>query len=770
MCPTDKLSNLPAVRAFGTLSLSRNQLPTQRLETTSCLLLVCLQHHTMRYWPLLCAAVLLGGAAATSVPLPDFTSPIVDLGTFIRRVSDAAELILSASLEETNATPCQRSAADWLQAAHALSSTATRHATGSDRQWVGRLNTNQVLSVAHSAWAPCLRDDAAAFVFGPAAASIAESSTAVLALLRATRGSSNNATAAVAGALTASLGRLGGAVLSALDSPSVPTPAIAGFGDLLRPLATLLRDESAMKPDVVAWLTRPRRDAAEEWPYWQFVPPVVGVVKPSDPFGITFESRCYESMNVAVGKVDNASHEVELYVTTSGQKGSFCTEVLAVYGGGAVGLDILPWNQLLHKVKIRVKAHHFGAEQLRAKWWDATTNGIRVLYSQETVMGTVVSALETASLYLSTMMSMDPRLDATNELDASLFANAYSPIPPLFHQRAAPPTHEASNATPWAALRNGDVLALTRLDGVDVLFQWMMGSTAVHAAVVLCNGTTLGESCYVCASRPENNYWITANGVQCHTAANWWALADAASFLVVRVPLNWQKLAAQGSTFDANAALRFARANEGVDYAYQTFFFGWVDTPTDNFPCFPQRNFTAKCLSFVHYEAFLTLLDSVLPSFGAYFGGQALDHRLGQRTGLSAGYSVAEAFYEAGTRHNLTGGQLVSEVEEDGWPYYSMRYGAIYNGSVYHTASFVCEALRTGGAFPSSGVGKNIQCAEWTPWELFAADLLDATGAQQLMGDYAFTVAPDLGRRALYPGMGNRCPSKAPLYRRPEGC
>lgn len=56
--------------------------------------------------------------------------------------------------------------------------------------------------------------------------------------------------------------------------------------------------------------------------------------------------------------------------------------------------------------------------------------------------------------------------------------------------------------------------------------------------------------------------------------------AENADFHVTWMPLNNETSA----KFNETAAVKFFNETEGLPYGYHNFLFGWIDTPTDNWP------------------------------------------------------------------------------------------------------------------------------------------------------------------------------------------
>lgn len=72
--------------------------------------------------------------------------------------------------------------------------------------------------------------------------------------------------------------------------------------------------------------------------------------------------------------------------------------------------------------------------------------------------------------------------------------------------------------------------------------------------------------------------------------------------------------------FNEKAANDFFFATEGLPYGYHNFLYGWVDTPSDNWP---------PLLSNEIVPVVFAVLEKVLPATAFMFFTEALNKRLG---------------------------------------------------------------------------------------------------------------------------------------------
>jgi len=160
-----------------------------------------------------------------------------------------------------------------------------------------------------------------------------------------------------------------------------------------------------------------------------------------------------------------------------------------------------------------------------------------------------------------------------------------------------------------------------------------------------------------------------------------------------------------------------------------------------------------------------TLLSHFDKKVGELLIGEALNHRLG-KTGLSLGEIPAEA-----ARQGRTMNSLFAEVEVEGTPY--------SDGVQYVCSCFVAAIWKRAGIFGDL----EVNATEFTPKDIYEMGVYDTTTPLpdvcktndpelpycQLFGEYEMNM-PNYNTVPMYAHMNEKCPTKAPLYNRPDGC
>mmetsp|Transcript_14523 Transcript_14523/g.37048 ORF Transcript_14523/g.37048 Transcript_14523/m.37048 type:complete len:550 (-) Transcript_14523:54-1703(-) len=302
-------------------------------------------------------------------------------------------------------------------------------------------------------------------------------------------------------------------------------------------------------------------------------------------------------------------------------------------------------------------------------------------------------------------------------------------------------------------VQSGDFLGIIRLDGLDPLLAWGMGSRTGHTAVAMrINGTL-----YVCESQTNSAYWPT-NGIQRTPFQQWLKQAHAADYNVLYAPLN----AEMRAKFNEQAAVDFfVNTAEGLDYGFHNMLFTWIDTPQDNYP---------SPLSWQLVQTGFAIFDTISPSLADLVWNDALNMRLGTK-----GLNTAQATIEAEKRGiNFT--SLLAMPEQDDWVY--------ENGPNMVCDVFVVRIFKEAGLF--GGIASEVQATEFTVWDLYALQFFETYESKprpkecqvldpslpycQLMGKYRVELGDTYNSIAPYPHMKEKCPSLPPHYYRPPKC
>jgi hypothetical protein len=298
-------------------------------------------------------------------------------------------------------------------------------------------------------------------------------------------------------------------------------------------------------------------------------------------------------------------------------------------------------------------------------------------------------------------------------------------------------------------IKTGDFVAIYRLDGLDPLIMYGTGSHLGHSAVACW----IDGELYVIESQ-DGWYW-PKRGIQRNKWKTWIQWAHNADFSVAILPLREeirQKL-------DVDKAIQwFTSGIEGLPYGFHNFIYGWIDTPTGNFPDF----FTSELILSV-----FSVLENISKSTSDQIMSEALNLRLNTQ-GLTLPQLIAES-----ARRGKSFGELLAMPEVDGLEY--------HDGKSYVCSSFVVAFWKAGGLFGDL----NINATEFTPRDAYQLNFFDLDYKDkrpqackdadpdlpycQIMGRYQITLN---GYSTIdpYDNMFERCSSTPPNYLRPANC
>jgi len=315
-------------------------------------------------------------------------------------------------------------------------------------------------------------------------------------------------------------------------------------------------------------------------------------------------------------------------------------------------------------------------------------------------------------------------------------------------------------------VNSGDFFGIIRLDGLDPMLAWAMGSSTGHTTVALRDEQ---GDLYVVESNAKGAYW-PVNGIQKTPYATWIQQAQNADYNYLWAPLSPSLRA----TFNETAAWEYFYSVQGVDYGYYTLLYPWIDTIKDNYPCLPPDY--SACLEWQHIEVLMGLLDRLSrPTMDMLFG-QAFNHRLGTQS-----LSGAEIFQEADIQGLSNINLIPTIVEDDTWNYTIARYNDTVQAPSSVCCVFVCHIWKAAGLFTS--INNTVNCGEFTNADDYQLSLLDADFQRpaqcasadpnnqlcQLNGKFSL----DFNEYASRPNtfhMFEHCPSLPPSYDKPAGC
>ena len=166
-------------------------------------------------------------------------------------------------------------------------------------------------------------------------------------------------------------------------------------------------------------------------------------------------------------------------------------------------------------------------------------------------------------------------------------------------------------------IHSGDFIGIIRLDGLDPMLAWGMGSVTGHTTVAhRINGVL-----HICESQAKGSYW-DVNGIQCTVYKEWISKAKAAGFQVTWAPLS----PANRALYNEDAAYTFFKSLEGVNYGYPVLLIGWLDTYKDNLPCLPPK--FERCLQPELVDILFTTVE-IIDESASIIWKQAMGRRAG---------------------------------------------------------------------------------------------------------------------------------------------
>eukprot|EP01004_Peranema_trichophorum_P002366 NODE_1431_length_1957_cov_53.432388_g1212_i0.p1 GENE.NODE_1431_length_1957_cov_53.432388_g1212_i0~~NODE_1431_length_1957_cov_53.432388_g1212_i0.p1 ORF type:complete len:580 (+),score=113.91 NODE_1431_length_1957_cov_53.432388_g1212_i0:57-1796(+) len=493
-------------------------------------------------------------------------------------------------------------------------------------------------------------------------------------------------------------------------------------------------------------------DASADYPYLGFLPRYIGTLKVNSkqPAG---RSDCWGNATLEVVK---GNDEYTLKVHVMEPREVICTDAYAFTTVAHIQIGVFPTPIP------GTKSYSFKLTGLKpAEIWDIENKGIRVFHFRDGLVRFTEDLTATLSMF-SPILEKTPSAAATK---ANLeFLLKYRNL------------NMAKRATPVVPLdesqiHSGDFIGVIRLDGLDPMLAYGMGSSTGHTAVALWENGQL----YIAESTTNSTYWPT-NGIQRTPYAQWIKQAIAAGYNLVHAPLSDQARA----VFNEKAANDFFHSQENLQYGFGSILVGWIDTIANNYPCLPPFPVgpDSFCLTWELIETMFPILEKAVPVVGKIFV-EAWNHRVN-----ATGLTPAEVLQKA-AQDGIPSNTLFSIPEQDKWLYKQQ-----YNNGTYTTGKsmvcnvFVCNTWKHGGLFDSLPGGRDsVNCGETTNLDVYALNFLTKPATRpvqcqqadpdnflcQLTGDYSL-VLNDYASKSIYPQYAERCPGTPPDYVRPAKC
>jgi hypothetical protein len=473
---------------------------------------------------------------------------------------------------------------------------------------------------------------------------------------------------------------------------------------------------------------------ASEYPYFNFMPMFrAGLVPDKDAYGPTKWSASCFAENSAVASTQSDG-SIKITVTSGVPKTDTCYDhYLLMTNTGIDRLKIVSTGETSFVYKVP-------ADLTDAEKWDLNQKGIRVMELLTDEPTTVANLLETVLLFVPEFTQGVDKKSAERNVD---FINKYTP----FNMQ---PRDPSSNRPPPAEqVKSGDFFGIIRLDGLDPMLAWGMGSNTGHTTVALW----IDGELYVCESTAVSSYWPT-NGIQKTPNATWLKQAELAGFNVVHAPLN----AATRALFNESAAIDFFRTVEGVNYGYYNMFWGWVDTLYDNYPCVPS-DYSSVCLTWEAIEPLFATIDRHIPQISSMMWNPAFNKRIG-----TTDLNTAQIYQTAMEVNQIPSRVIPTIVEQDEWRYNTTRYEQPYTAPSLVCCVFVCNVWKAAGVFQ----GMDVNCAEQTNIDDYSLQIFEDQ-YEQILGEWTLNLA-HYNSKVPFPHMAETCPTHGPDYIQTPSC
>jgi len=490
-----------------------------------------------------------------------------------------------------------------------------------------------------------------------------------------------------------------------------------------------------------------RSSDSKEYPYWRCFPTYLETAIPDGP-EVQWSAPCFADSRASLTSANNGTYT--LTVTLSKPTSLLCSDFYLF--GTMEGLKLESFfTQGTHQVTWTP------AKTARpAQLYDVAHRGIRIFRFVEDDLTLAADLLDTVLLFEPMATKKPSDEAAARNID---FLTKYA-------QKFKMPKRKVQSVpVDESLIHSGDFIGVIRLDGLDPMLAWAMGSATGHTTIAM----RVGGELYITESTTNGAYWPT-NGIQKTPYKTWIQQARDAGYNLVWAPLSPE----QRANFNVTAAYEFFTSVEGVDYGYYNMLMSWIDTVKDNYPCVAPRY--DMCLTQQHIELLLGVLDLIAPQIGDMLFGQAFNHRVG-----TEGLRLPEVLQVANEQGMTNLAELAPIVEDDKWLYTMKRYNDTVKAPSMVCCVFVCNMWKVGGLFDD--IDREINCSEFTNSDDYMLDLLDAKFQKppqcvtadpenplcQLEGEFSLDL---LGHASREPTrhMAEKCPSMAPTYERPEGC
>jgi len=472
--------------------------------------------------------------------------------------------------------------------------------------------------------------------------------------------------------------------------------------------------------------------------FFKFIPTYVGSVIPGQT--LSWTSSCF-TQNTAQLKVEGNSR-AWLTIDVANKTSFLCDDgyLMAYVGSFDINYYEIPGEKLIY----------WEGDWSEDTLYDINTLGIRIFRFPDGLTMTTEQIYETIMLFFGGLIGVHvPEWTAEQNLQ---FLQDHMNV--TMPQRSITRVNISTDQ-----VQSGDFLGVLRLDGLDPMLAWAMGSHTGHTCITIW----IDGKLYVAESTVKSQYWPT-DGIQITPWETWLDQAEKANYNVVHLPLD-PKIAAK---FNVNNAIAFFKSVEGLPYGFHNLFTGWIDTPEDNYPAPLSSQLVQLLAPFAEW-----LLQEEIGLGQTFdFLTQGLNWRLNTN-----GLSITQA-YMVSKQKGISFTDLITMPEQDSWTFVNSdgRKGPSMVCDV-----FVMEMWKAGGIF--GDLTSSIEATEFTNWDAYSLNIFNANYVRpqqcveadpdsqfcQLLGNYRMAL-PDYNSVHPFSHMREKCPSEPPHYIKPANC
>lgn len=481
--------------------------------------------------------------------------------------------------------------------------------------------------------------------------------------------------------------------------------------------------------------------APADYPYWSFMPQYTAAIFPTGKT-VEWSSPCFQvNQGRATYSTDGKMVDIKITSSKPTQETSCSDSYMAITSGALVTRTKIESSKLTPAVSTNIQLE-LPVDLTEGEKWDIDNKGIRMMRYVHGEVETISGLIQTLEMFIPEFTSLPPAKIAEANRD---FLNKYAADTIIARDASL-------NVVPAESeVRSGDAFYLMRLDGLNPLLAWAMGSTTGHVTTALW----IDGALYVCESTTDSAYWPT-DYIQKTPFATWVQQTVDAGFQVIWAPLNDQA----SKSYNETAALEFYKSNEGYNYGFQTMIWAWLDTPQGNFPCLPP-DYSSNCMQWQLLEPFIAYIDRLIPEIGDTIWNPGMAKRLNVADGLR----TAEYYMLAGKSGVLTT-DIIKMPEQDSWVYNTTRYDEPAVGRSMVCCVLVCSMWKAAGVF--GDLADTINCAEATNYDDYALTVHGET-YRQIVGTYSLDL-PGYNTIAPYAHMHESCAALPPTYAHEAGC